>query len=219
MSCALYQGLVEPAHVTLVLSNLVNMVKRNDNHIDTGILGAKYILTALTDNNRFSSAYAMASQKTAPSWGAWLDQGATTLWEQWNGADSHNHIMYGDISAWFYKSIAGIAPDPLSPGFKHFLIRPHVAHGLTWAKATHQSMYGEIKTEWHHEGFKFTLDVTVPPNTTATIYIPTMNLKRITETAKPAATAEGVRNATVEEGWSAIEVDSGTYSFACNLPI
>ncbi len=218
MSCALYQGLVEKTNTTLVMSNLVNMIKRNDYHIDTGILGAKYILNTLSDNNRFSYAYAMANQHTQPSWGWWIDQGATTLWEQWNGNDSRNHIMYGDICAWFYKTIAGIGPDPTSPGFKHFIIKPHVASGMTWAKATHQCMYGLIASEWKHEGFNFSLKVTVPPNTTATIYVPSSNLKWVMENGKPATKAVGVRNATVEDGYSAIEVDSGTYQFTCNLP-
>ena len=219
MSCALYQGLVDKTNASTVLLNLANMVKRNDYHIDTGNLGAKYILNALSESPRtFRYAYAMADQHTAPSWGWWIDQGATTLWEQWNGNDSHNHIMYGDICAWFYKSLAGIAPDPASPGFKHFIVRPHVAHDLTWAKATHQCMYGEIATSWTHEGFNFTLNVTVPPNTTATIYVPSMNLRRILESGKPAAKAVGVRNATVEEGCTAIDVDAGTYKFTCNVP-
>ena len=73
-----------------------------------GILGAKYLLNALTENGRADVAYRIASQKDLPSWGWWLEQGATTLWEQWNGTESHNHIMFGDISAWFYKALAGI---------------------------------------------------------------------------------------------------------------
>ncbi len=119
LSCALYQGLVDPANQPRVLSNLVAAVEQRNWHIDTGILGAKYLLNALLENGRADVAYRIAAQKDLPSWGWWIEQGATTLWEQWKGTESRNHIMFGDISAWFYKAIAGINPDPQAPGFKH----------------------------------------------------------------------------------------------------
>ena len=87
-------------------------------------LGAKYLLNALLENGRADVAYRIASQKDLPSWGWWIEQGATTLWEQWNGADSRNHIMFGDISAWFYKALAGINLDPAAPGLQ---AHPHQA--------------------------------------------------------------------------------------------
>ena len=110
LSCALYQGLVEPENKARVLGNLVAAVEQANNHIDTGILGAKYLLNALLENGRADVAYRIVAQKDQPSWGWWLEQGATTLWEQWNGNESRNHIMFGDISAWFYKALAGINP-------------------------------------------------------------------------------------------------------------
>jgi alpha-L-rhamnosidase len=110
LSCALYQGLVPAGEEQDVLSNLVAAVEKRNGHIDTGILGAKYLLNALLENDRADVAYRIADQRDLPSWGWWLDQGATTLWEQWNGAESRNHIMFGDISAWFYKALAGIQP-------------------------------------------------------------------------------------------------------------
>ena len=124
LSCALYQGLVEPENKARVLANLVAAVEKANSHIDTGILGAKYLLNALLENGRADVAYRMVAQNDQPSWGWWLEQGATTLWEQWNGTESRNHIMFGDVSAWFYKALAGIQPDPRSPGFKHFFDHP-----------------------------------------------------------------------------------------------
>src|SRR6185369_13156992 len=123
-------------------------IGRKYHHIDTGILGAKYLLNALTENGATDVAYQVASQKTQPSWGWWIEQGATTLWEQWNGADSRNHIMYGDICAWFFKALAGINPDPNAPGFKHFTIKPHVVGDLTWARAKCDSVRGPIESDW-----------------------------------------------------------------------
>jgi len=111
LSCALYQGLATAENRVIVLRNLVANVEKRDGHIDTGILGAKYLLNASLQNERPDVAYRVASQKTLPSWGYWIEQGATTLWESWRGTDSRNHIMFGDISAWFYKTLAGIRID------------------------------------------------------------------------------------------------------------
>ncbi|MDP6380793.1 MAG: family 78 glycoside hydrolase catalytic domain, partial [Phycisphaerae bacterium] len=108
LSSALYQGLVEPKNVQRVLDNLVANIDANNGHIDTGILGAKYLLYALTDNGRGDVAYTVTTQTTFPSWGYWISKGATTLWELWNGKQSRNHVFFGDISTWFYKALAGI---------------------------------------------------------------------------------------------------------------
>ena len=99
-----------------VVDELVKNIESQDYHIDTGILGAKYLFNALANNGRIDVAYRMATQTTAPSYGNWIEQGATTLWEDWPGASSLNHIMFGDISAWFYKYLAGIQLDPDAPG-------------------------------------------------------------------------------------------------------
>ena len=152
LSCALYQGLVEPANKARVLSNLVAAVEKANGHIDTGILGAKYLLNALLENGRADVAYRIASQKDLPSWGWWIEQGATTLWEQWNGTESRNHIMFGDISAWFYKALAGINPDPAAPAFKHFIIKPNLVGGLTSAEASYDSVRGRIVSDWKAQG-------------------------------------------------------------------
>src|SRR5205085_2079109 len=126
LSCVLYQGLAPLEAKSGVLDLLAKSIESHDNHIDTGILGAKYLLNTLTDNGRTDLAYRIATQKTQPGWGWWLEQGATTLWESWQGNDSRNHIMFGDISAWFVKALAGINPDPQFPGFRHVLIRPNI---------------------------------------------------------------------------------------------
>ena len=178
LSCALYQGLVEPANKARVLSNLVAAVEKANGHIDTGILGAKYLLNALLENGRADVAYRIASQKDLPSWGWWLEQGATTLWEQWNGTESRNHIMFGDISAWFYKALAGINLDPAAPGFKHIIIKPHLVGDLTSAKASYDSVRGRIVSDWKIKDGRFDLTVTIPANTTATVYVPDGRLCR-----------------------------------------
>jgi alpha-L-rhamnosidase len=217
LSCALYQGLVEPANKARVLSNLVAAVEKSNDHIDTGILGAKYLLNALLENGRADVAYRIASQKDLPSWGWWIEQGATTLWEQWNGSESRNHIMFGDISAWFYKALAGINPDPAAPGFKHFTIKPNVVGGLTSAEASYDSVRGRIVSDWKTKEGRLDLTVTVPTNTSATVYVPAADSASVKEGGKPAADAEGVSFLRVEDGRSLFEVGSGTYRFTAPL--
>jgi alpha-L-rhamnosidase len=213
LSCALYQGLVEPENQERVLQNLVASVAKQNGHIDTGILGAKYILNTLTDHGRADVAYQMASQKDLPSWGWWIEQGATTLWEQWNGAESRNHIMFGDISAWFYKALAGINADPAAPGFKHFLIRPQPVGDLTFARAKYESIHGEIVSDWKIKRGKFILHVVVPPNTTATVCVPGAKINEVLEGGKPAMKAKGVSAFSQAENSANFEVAAGEYDF------
>ena len=213
LSCALYQGLVEPENQERVLQNLVASVAKQNGHIDTGILGAKYILNTLTDHGRADVAYQMASQKDLPSWGWWIKQGATTLWEAWNGEESRNHIMYGDISAWFYKTLAGINGDPAAPGFKHFIIRPQPVGDLTFAKAEYESIHGKIVSDWKLKHGQFTLHVVVPPNTTATICVPSAKVNEVLEGGRLAMKAEGVSAFRQTENSANFEVPAGEYSF------
>jgi alpha-L-rhamnosidase len=215
LSCALYQGLVEPENRLRVLTNLVTAVAKANGHIDTGILGAKYILNALTEAGRADVAYQMASQKDLPSWGWWIEQGATTLWEQWNGTESRNHIMFGDISAWFYKGLAGINPDPVAPGFKHILIEPNPVGNLTSAHASYDSIRGRIVSDWKVIQGQFQLTATIPANTTATVSLPTPDPASIQEGGKAAQGVTCIRNVHTEAGRTLLEIGSGTYHFTC----
>lgn len=218
LSCALYQGLVEPANRERVAANLVAAVEANDNHIDTGILGAKYILNALTESGRSDVAYRMVAQKDQPGWGWWMEQGATTLWEQWDGGASRCHIMFGDVGAWFYKALAGIRPDPEAPGFAHFTIRPEPVGHLTWVRAHYDSIRGRIESAWEKAGGHFTLYVRIPANTTATVYLPAADLEGIVESDKPLAASKGVRALGLEGDRAVLEVASGTYEFRSRMP-
>lgn len=185
LSCALYQGLINNDEKESVLHNLVDQVEKQDRRIDCGILGAKYLLNTLTDLGRVDLAYAIVSQTTFPSWGYWVVHGATTLWEQWSGEASRNHHMFSDISAWFYKGLAGINPDPEEPGFKHIIFRPKIVSGLYWVNAYHQSMYGRIECNWKLEKEKFIIKVVVPVNCRATLYVPEGYIGDVLEDGKP----------------------------------
>ena len=214
LSCALCQGLVDPENKARVLDNLVAAVDRRNGHIDTGILGAKYLLNTLLENDRTDVAYRIVAQRDLPGWGWWIEQGATTLWEDWRGGASRYHIMYGDVSAWFYKALAGIRPDPAAPGFKHFFIEPHVVGDLTSAQAQYDSVRGRIISDWKVKDGEFHLNLTIPTNTTATVSLPISDEATVREGGKAAAKAAGVRFIRRQGGRSLFAVASGVYHLA-----
>ena len=211
LSCALYQGLVEPENKAAVVNSLVAAVEKRNGHIDTGILGAKYIFHALTEGGRADVAYRIASQKDKPGWGWWLEQGGTTLWESWGGTDSRNHIMFGDISAWFVETLAGITPD--APGFTAIRIKPHVVGDLTGARAQLQTASGPVTSDWQRENGSLRLSVEIPANTTATVYVPASDTALCQEGGKPAAQSEGVHFLRREPGYIVYAVAGGKYNF------
>jgi alpha-L-rhamnosidase len=213
-SCGIYQGMVEAADVERVARNLAEDIARNDTHLDCGILGAKYVLHALADNGYVELAYQVAAQTTWPSWGDMVRQGATTLWEGWNAdVGTHNHVMLGDISAWFFETLAGIKGDAQGPGFKRIIIRPRLVADLTWVAAHHDSLYGRIVSNWQREGSRLTMDVTIPINTTATVHVPAEDAAGVSESGKPAAQSAGVKFLRMANGAAVYEVGSGVYQF------
>ncbi|MHC4672883.1 MAG: family 78 glycoside hydrolase catalytic domain [Planctomycetota bacterium] len=213
MSCALYQGLVEDKDIGVVVDKLVADIEGKEGHLDTGVLGAKYILHALTANGRVDVAYEIASQKSFPSWGYWIAHGATTLWEDWEGKASLNHIFFGDISAWFYNTLAGINPDANRPGFKHILFKPHVVGDLSWVGAEVDSIRGKIASSWQVANGVFKLQIEVPANSTATVYLPGSDEGKVTESGVRADRAEGVRFVGADGGRLVYMTGSGRYAF------
>jgi len=152
-------------------------------HITTGFLGTPLISLTLTDVGRNDLAYRLLKRKKYPSWLYPVTMGATTIWERWDGQkpdytfqdkgmNSFNHYAYGAIGKWMYQVVAGIGIDEKNPGYKHIIINPRPGGGLTMAKATHQSMYGQIASGWELEGKKLTMKVEIPSNTSASIHIP-----------------------------------------------
>ncbi len=141
-----------------------------------GVLGAKAILNALSENGQAETAYKLAIQDTYPSWGWWIRNGATTLYENWNiQAErdiSLNHMMFGEIGGWFFKGLGGIKPDEQQPGFKNVLLRPNFVMGLDHFIASHAGPYGTIVSSWKRAKKAVEYTVTIPANSTATITFP-----------------------------------------------
>ncbi|MES2810617.1 MAG: family 78 glycoside hydrolase catalytic domain [Bacteroidota bacterium] len=177
LSMPLYWGIVPDELKAKVAANLAERVKQDNNHLDAGILGAKAILGALSDNGYADVAYSIAAQETFPSWGWWIKNGATTLYENWDvfaKSDlSLNHIMFGEINAWYYKGLGGINIDPANPGFKNVLLKPNFVTGLNSFESNHIGPYGKIVSNWKRKGSSVVYSVVVPANSTATLTFPT----------------------------------------------
>ena len=131
--------------------------------------------------------------------------------------NSFNHYAYGAVGAWMYEAVAGL--DAGLPGYKHIIVRPRRVRGLSYAKAEYDSIYGKIVSDWRVENSTFTLNVVVPVNTTATVYVPCEDAGRVTESGVAAQQAQGVKLRGVEDGNAVFDIGSGQYKFACPVSI
>jgi alpha-L-rhamnosidase len=202
-------GMVPDEKKEIVFQTLTDQVKKNKEHLDTGILATPLLLEVLTDMGREDLAFTIMNQRDYPGFGHYiLGKGATTLWENWDGKNSHSHPMYGSVIRWFYKALAGINPDPKEPGFKHILIKPVPCGDLTYVKADYNSLYGLIKSEWKIENNNFQLDIEIPPNTSATVHIPAMRSEDVFAKKPKNAIYTGFEN-----NRAIYEVGSGKHTF------
>jgi alpha-L-rhamnosidase len=169
LGCALYFSLLDSTDNDIIAEKLIHQIRESDLNLDFGVLGSKFVPNALALNGYREEAFKMIHNEKFPGWGNWVSRGATTLWEDWEGEASRNHVFFGDVSAWFYKFLAGIQVDEKNPGFKHFFIRPFFPEALSWVNAEVQSYYGNIVSKWTRHDDKIELDITIPFNTSATI--------------------------------------------------
>jgi alpha-L-rhamnosidase len=173
LSAPLFWGVVPENLKAKVAENLAKRVIADNKHLDVGLLGTKTILNALSENGYADLAYEVASQETFPSWGWWIVNGATTLYENWpidaNSDISLNHIMFGEIGAWYYKALGGIKPDAARPGFKNVLLEPHFVEGLDQFQMSHSGPYGTIQSSWKRSGNTIAYNITIPANSSASI--------------------------------------------------
>lgn len=167
----------------LAVNELVADLERRGMHLSTGFVGSPYLNHVLSRHGRLDVAYTLLNQTSWPSWLYAVTKGATTIWERWDGwtqengfqtpeMNSFNHYAYGAIGDWLYNTVAGIEIDPAEPGYKHIIVRPQPGGELTAACGRLKTLYGELVSEWNIKDQVFSLTVVVPPNTTATIYLP-----------------------------------------------
>jgi alpha-L-rhamnosidase len=199
---------------------LVDDIKKRNGHLSTGFIGVKYLNPVLSDNGYLDVAYMLLFKKTFPSWGYPILQGATTIWERWDGwtkekgfqdagMNSFNHYSMGSVGEWLYRYVGGIDLDPDAVAYKKMIIHPRPNRGLKFANAEYESMYGLIKSGWKLAAGRINLNVVIPPNTTATVYLPTSDPKSL----KGGPKTLGVKFLKMEAGCAVYEVGSGSYKF------
>jgi alpha-L-rhamnosidase len=202
---------------------------RGMRHLTTGFLGTPALTRALSDNGYLDDAYALLLNERYPSWLYPVKQGATTIWERWDGQkpdgsfqdkgmNSFNHYAYGAIGDWMYRVLAGLDMDPSRPAYKHARIAPRPGGTFTSARASLRTPYGELSSGWRVEGDRFTLAARVPANTRATVRLPGATLAQVTEGARAVASTPGVTRAAQDGDAVVLEVGSGDYTFAYDAP-
>lgn len=209
-------GITPKDYEAAVAKNIADNVKAKNNHLTTGFLSTQMLLPTLSKYGEHELAYTVATKKTYPSWGYMVEKGATTMWELWNsdtekpeGMNSRNHFAYGSVGEWYYGYLAGIQQDSKSAGFKKVVIAPMPAGDLTFAEASYQSGYGNIKSRWDKTDKGYKLAIEIPANSTATVQIPTKGndkliIKESNKILKPK---------TITKDKASFEIGSGTWLF------
>jgi hypothetical protein len=211
---ALGFGLVPENRIRDVFESLVRNIESNtDEHFDTGMMGTPLALDVLTRYGRVDLAYSMMNQHDYPSFGYAIDRGASTIWETWRGDASHSHPMFGSVCQWFYQALAGINPDPEHPGFRNIIIRPRPVGNLTYARATHESVYGTIESGWEWKGKDLDLNLSVPVNSTATVILPATDPEDVTIRYRKEENSRYVSFLESGDNLVKYRVGSGHYSF------
>jgi len=212
------------------IERLVENIKSRDQHLSTGFIGTKDLMMTLTKNGRTDVAYKLFHNDSFPSWGFSIKQGATSIWERWDGwtpekgfqdanMNSFAHYSFGAVAEWMFKTIGGIDTD--GAGYRRIIIRPQPGGKLEWAKASYKSINGTIATQWKMDGDTLKLNVTIPANTTATVYVPTSDPKSVLESGKavPAGKVEGIEHLKAEDGFAVFSVVSGKYEFESKVMV
>ena len=202
---------------------LVEDIKQKGGHLSTGFIGVKYLNPVLSDFGYPDVAYQLLFNKTYPSWEYPIEQGATTIWERWDGwtkekgfqdpgMNSFNHYSMGSVGEWLYRYVGGIDLDGDAVGYKKIAIHPRPNKGLKFVKADYTSIYGPIKNEWKQASGRLMMDVAIPANTRATVYVPTSDPESVKEIGK-SKISKDVTFLRSEDGCSIFEVGSGEYKF------
>ncbi len=212
------------------VNHLLRRISEYDGRLSTGFHSTVLMMKELTDWGYTRVAYDLLESHELPSWLYPIDQGATTIWERWDGwvdgrgfqdigMNSFNHYSFGSVAEWMYRTILGINRDDDHPGFKQFIIKPEPGGSLTWTKGDYYSIHGLIRSEWRIENDHLIMNITVPVNTRAIVYVPSNAPESITESGLEALTSPGVLSFGMDENQGIFEVGSGTYQFISDYSI
>lgn len=217
---ALNFGLVPIENHDEVFNTIVKTIQDYGGHLSTGLIGVQWLMRTLTENGRPDIAWQLATNETYPSWGYMVENGATTIWELWNGntaapkMNSYNHVMMlGDLIIWYYEDLAGIKSSPEKTGFKQLIMKPEPVDGLDFVNASYQSDYGTISSSWKKKGHSFSWDILVPGNTSALVYLPAKSAEMVKENGNKIEATDGIHFLKMEGDRAVFEVGSGEYHF------
>jgi alpha-L-rhamnosidase len=230
---ALYMDLLPDNLRTAAGALLAKKIQDNETRMSTGFLGTRPLLPVLSASGQSDLAVRLLQSRKFPSWGYEIEQGATTIWERWNSytkdkgfggpqnaeMNSFAHYAFGAVCEWMFSQLAGIQSD--GPGYKSIIIRPTIPSPksnpdqkpIDWVRAHYDSIRGRIASAWKVGDGGLSLDVTIPANTTATVYIPARDLASVTESGRPLAQAQGVKFLRREGDRLVLAVESGSYRF------
>jgi len=238
---ALWSGVVRDETAAKVAAKLADKIARNGFRMTTGFLGARALLPALSANGQNDLAIRLFQNRQFPSWAYEVENGANTVWERWDSytkehgfegqggnqnasMNSFNHYAFGSVMEWAYRDLAGI--DTADAGYHQIIIRPGPPildvdpynQPISWVKANYNSARGLISSAWERKGDNFDLTVTIPANTTATVFLPAKSADTITEGGQPLAEVAGVNFLRMEGDRAIIAIKSGQYYFSAPLP-
>ncbi len=221
-TCAmpLFLNIVEPQHRKTLADSLVSDIRRRGNAFTSGEVGYRFLLGALAMEGYSDLIYEMNNQTEKPGYGYQIKQGATSLTEKWDAGvgsfGSQNHFMSGQINEWFFHDLLGIGVEADGAGFRKSIIKPMPVGNLKWVKGSYETVSGTIKVEWKHGNNTFELKLSIPANTSATVYVPAKTEKLVTESGKRAAISKGIKFLRMEKSRAVYEVGSGEYNFVSN---
>jgi hypothetical protein len=209
---AVYMKLVAPEYKDAVVANIIKDIRARNNRLTSGEVGYRYLIDVVEAENRSDVIYDMNSRSDVPGYGYQIAHGATTLMEDWTAIKTlgNNHCMLGHLMKWFYTGLGGIRPAVNSVAFNKIIICPEPVGDITSAKTSYNSPYGIIFSEWKKNTRNFELNIEIPPNTDATIYLPATDGAEIFENGKPVNNSRILKDG---KGKYAITVGSGKYGY------
>ncbi len=231
-------GMVPEAQKDLALKALIENINKRDKHLSVGFVGLVPLMHGLDDLGEAELSYKIAAQEDFPGWLLMVKE-TGSIWESWDAFESSNdqdfislgsslgrkrsdkeHLpgfcfisLGGPLGSWMYRTLGGIRPDEHLPGFKHIIIKPAIVNELEWVKSKHQSPYGEIVSNWETKDGKLTMDITIPPNTTSSIYIPAKDSDSITESGIEIENSTSFKWKRFNDEKVLVKVGSGKYHF------
>jgi len=200
-----------------VIASLNDDIAANGGHLDTGIFGTQFFFEVLSENGLNEVAYKAMNQKTAPGYGWWIEQGATTSWEGWTDPGSGNHPMFGGGLTWLYRKLGGMNADPEKPGYKNIVFKPQPAGEISYVSYSNITPYGTSSISWKKEKGKFYMEIIVPVGSRATVYVPVSENPAVREIGLSDNEIQNLTSLPSEKGYSVYSTGSGRYVFESKL--